>query len=269
MKTAFPIRTLVASLCLIATLITGCRRNTDDPAPDTFTQDDAADLVTGSVSSASYGLTSQTTDATNMSTSSNGKLQNNKSDIDGWGDVYAAQVNFCNAPVFDTTITRSGSNTQLGTSYSYSIRYNYGYSCSGTPALPQGITLNITTNGTYASKRISSRDNATGTLSGAGVQAASTTITFNGNYTRQAATTFLLKTSVSTTTTLQITLSNLVVLKSTRVIQSGAGTFTLTGTSSNGGSINFTGSIAYQGNGQATITINGKTYSINLNQLPG
>ena len=52
--------------------------------------------------------------------------------------------------------------------------------------------------------------------------------------------------------------------KSTLVIASGTGSITLVATSSNGQTVTFTGDITFNGGGNATLVIQGKSFTIQL-----
>jgi len=52
--------------------------------------------------------------------------------------------------------------------------------------------------------------------------------------------------------------------KPDRTIESGTATFTLTGATPKKGNFSFAGSLVFNGNGTATLTINGTAYSIDL-----
>jgi hypothetical protein len=54
------------------------------------------------------------------------------------------------------------------------------------------------------------------------------------------------------------------ISKSTYEIIAGEGTVTVTGENSGGNSFSFTGSIVFNGDGTATLTLNGTEYTINL-----
>ena len=68
----------------------------------------------------------------------------------------------------------------------------------------------------------------------------------------------------SFTSTINYALSNLIVDKRSHVIQSGTATLTVSGAGSAGRSFAFTATVAFNGNGSATLTINGKRFSVNL-----
>jgi len=68
----------------------------------------------------------------------------------------------------------------------------------------------------------------------------------------------------SSTSTVDVTLSNILINKSNKTITSGTATVTVSGSNTKNGSFNFTGSITFNGNGKATVTLNGTVYIVNL-----
>ena len=85
----------------------------------------------------------------------------------------------------------------------------------------------------------------------------------NGAYTRNGSQESKIGQQNSFTSTLTITASNLLVDKSTQEINGGTASFTLEGSGSGGTNITYTGSIVFNGNQSATLTLNGNSYPLN------
>ena len=167
----------------------------------------------------------------------------------------------CNQQASDSyNYSYNGSVVQA--TYNYS--WNYTITCNGLN-IPQSATFNAAGNGTYSTPRIASNDSSTFTATVTGLQPAATAMTFNATYQRtgtQELTTN--QTTRSLNTDFNASLVNLVVGKTDYEVDSGTGSFTLTGTT-NQGNFNYTGTIVFNGNKTATITINGNQYTIDLN----
>jgi hypothetical protein len=64
---------------------------------------------------------------------------------------------------------------------------------------------------------------------------------------------------------ISIAITNLTLQKPRRAIESGSAAISITGSTPKHGAFSYTGTVVFNGNGTATVTINGTAYSINLN----
>jgi hypothetical protein len=129
----------------------------------------------------------------------------------------------------------------------------------------QSATFTSASSGLYTKPRIESDDSSTFSATVTGLQSSSSTITYNATFERigtQQLTTNLNTRSVSSD--FSATIVDLIVGKSDYEVDSGTGTFSLTGTT-NQGNFSYNGSIVFNGDNTATITINGNQYTIDLN----
>lgn len=167
----------------------------------------------------------------------------------------------CNEQVTDSyNFSHNGSVVQA--SYNYS--WNYTITCNGLN-VPQSATFNATGSGTYTTSRLASNDSSTFTASVTGLQPTSSAIIFNATYQREG--TQQLTTNQATrsvNTDFNATVVDLTVGKADYQVDSGTGSFTLSG-STNQGNFIYTGNIVFNGNNTATVTINGSQFTIDLN----
>lgn len=165
-------------------------------------------------------------------------------------------------------------NTTIDSSYSKdkgigTFTYGYTYNFTGTvncdaANMPQNIAFNYSTLGTYTAPRMSSSDEGTYNVVVNGINPSSTNYDLVGSYTRVGTQTTKIRNTLTFTATLGVALNSLLVDKTTKDIQSGNGTFTVNGATSGGESISYDGSITYNDDNTATINLNGKDYTINL-----
>ncbi len=167
----------------------------------------------------------------------------------------------CNQ-TFDSTLTKESGLGSL-INYDYVFDLSWTVNCNNLN-IPQSFDFTYSSTGTYTAPRMSSTDEGTYNFAVTGVQPTSDDLTFNGNYTRIGTQTTKIRTELQFSATLGVVLTDLIVAKGTREVQSGTGTFTFTGVTSLADTFSYTGVLTYNGDGTATATFNGKDYTINL-----
>lgn len=167
----------------------------------------------------------------------------------------------CNQQVTDSyMLSHNGSLVQA----SYDYNWNFTITCNAAN-IPQSATFNSSGSGTYTTPRLESDDSSTFAATVTGLQPTSSVMTYNATYERigtQQLTTN--QTTRSINSDFNTSLVDLVVGKSDYEVDSGTGTFTLTGTT-NQGDFSYDGSLVFNGDNTATVTINGNQYTIDLN----
>lgn len=237
-----------ASLLFITAVTSSCKKDEEEPET-VITSDDAADVVIYSMESSSGGYAEQITDgATYVSTQGYRVSSPNSS-----------MALSCGVP-FDTTITRSHSGTINAT---YTHQRNYLLNCD-TSSNPISITYSGNYNGSFDGPRMSSSNTGNRNWVITGLGSSSTTYTYSGSLNRNGSHTSKVRNQYTFTSNLQINTSNLIVDKSTKKISGGTGTVSLTCSVSNGNSYSFSGSIVFNSNNTAILTINGVSYNITL-----
>jgi hypothetical protein len=237
----------MAGISLSLTLATGCKKNDDKPEETpvletTVTNDDAADIVASSISTGASGSSTTYTDAAQR--------------------TYVAS-NASTPCLFslDTTFSRANMS---GSTIIYNYNLNYKYQMYCTNNILTSMVFSLTTSGNIDLPRMSASTSAVGSLTLTGITAGNTAYTANGSYTRNGSATSKIRARNSFTYQLNLSVSNLSILKSNYTVQSGSGNVTISATSSTGRVANFSGTLTYVNATTATLVLNGTTYTINL-----
>lgn len=223
-------------------LMPGCKKDKEEEK--VITTDDAADVVEYSLSSSSGGMAEQVSD----------------------GSTYAYDQGLKSTSglecgvAFDTTVTRSHTGTITA---SFTHNRHYLLSCDAV-SNPVSLQYSGSYSGSYDGPRMhsSSSGNRTWTITGLDSVSAqyvySGSFTHNGEHVSEVRNQYTFNSSLSTST------SNLKVDKTTKRIVGGTSSVNLTCTVSNGNSYSFSGSITFNSDNTATLTLNGNTYTIYL-----
>jgi len=207
------------------------------------TTDDAADIVAGSLSSNSNGIASVAADATvNASV------------------IYGAHLK-CGTVRSDTISRQGGSGTPF--SFSYKLTYNFMVDCN-SGSQPDSLSINLTYSGSYSGPNMSSSNSGSSIFGVGGLLPTDTAFVINGEYKRAGSFSSKVDTADHGNSNVDIVISSLTLKKPGRMIESGTATFNITGTGPHKGSFSFTGNIVFNGDGTATVTVNGTVYTINL-----
>lgn len=208
-------------------------------------EQDAVDAITYSLQSDSNGLAKSVESASMYASDEN---------------LYGKTVSLeCGVP-YATTYNETWSGTNY--SYDYSISRNTELTC--VEGAPSALAYNATYEGVYDTPRMSSDDNATLQWTLSGLDASAETATLDGSYVRNGSQVSKVRNQNTFTSTLTYDLEAISVNKSTHEIASGTASLVFNGLSSNGNSYSYNGSVVFNGNGSATLTINGNTYNIQL-----
>lgn len=133
----------------------------------------------------------------------------------------------------------------------------------GTLDLPQSAKLTYGAEGIYSTPRMDSDDEASFNGTVDGLQPTSSSTKWNGQYQRLATQDLTFKNQNSISSDLVLTLVNITVVKGSQEISSGTATFTYDVTE-NGTTSSFIGSLIFNGNGTATLDLNGTVYTVYL-----
>jgi hypothetical protein len=226
---------MVLSLFLAAV---SCKKTADPGATTGVTTDQVAAISAGSLSLASDGL------ATNSNDISSDALSNDQG---------------CGTTVSDST-TKSGTSNNVN--YNYWSKYTKTLTCNQSNE-HDNIVYVLSLNGSYQGPNVSSTDTATSTFKIAGFTSFAQSFVINGEYKRTGKFTSNVGDKVSGTSSIDIVVTNLTVSKTTKNITGGTATITIAITTTKGTS-NFNGPLTFNGDGTATLVINGTHYSINL-----
>jgi len=131
-------------------------------------------------------------------------------------------------------------------------------------SVPDNLTGSLTYSGSFSGPRLSSTNSGSATFVVAGLSPNATNFVINGEYKRSG--TFQSKTDTTNrgSYSVDIVVTNLKLTKPGRTIASGTATISITGDVAKKGSFSYAGTLVFNADGTATLTLSGKVYIINL-----
>ncbi len=233
-----------AQLFLFAAFLIGfnsCQKD-EDTVP-VITDEEAAEIVEQAVVSNTYGMETVVTETTALTTEELEK------------STLACGV------AFDTTIIKTGSGQALYTYY-YESNLNYELICQGFT--PESFNIGAAVSGEYETPRLSSSDATTYDAFITNLLPVDPQYNYTGTMTRTGSQSIRVVNEKEMTSTLAISTTGLLVNKETNEIDGGTAEFMLTGTVVEGSNFMVEGSITFNGNGSATIEVNGNIFELQL-----
>jgi len=204
--------------------------------------DEAADMVAASMSSNFNGVAGVSGDVTVSA--------------QAFVNVHLA----CGATKTDS-VSRSYNGTQV--SYNYKLKYSYTLNCNSNN-VPDNLSSSLNYSGSYDGPRIASSNSGSSSFTVAGLAGTATNFSITGEYKRDGSFKSKVDTTNAGSSHIDINVKSLVLTKPNRKIASGSATFTITGNVPKKGDFSFTGSIVFNGDGTANLTVNGTVYIVNL-----
>ncbi len=246
-------------LSLIILLILGafsCKKDNSASTSGSVTNDQVADIAAGSLAENSLGLATVTDDiAVNaQGLSSTGGLTVNS-------NVATASVQQACGTTLTDSVTRA--LTLDSVTINYFLKYSHTLNCNAS-GQPDNLLNVLTYHGNFDGPRLTSTNSGSSTFTIAGLTTTATNFVINGEYKRAGTFQSKVGDKASGNSNVDIVVTNLKLSKPDRKIVSGNATIAVTGTSTKGGSFSYTGTIVFNGDETATLTINGTGYSINL-----
>ncbi len=240
----------IISLFIISALIMSCNDDEDDnnDTLEGMTGDEAAELVANSFSEESGGIAAQF------------KI------IGGSADVMNGYVNskknaFKDDPLHvDTTIYL---NSEPGARIEYSYSFTYSYGLDNTDLLSPFVYVTYSSIGEYEGPRIKSNDETDADFEITGLFPKADNYILNGTLARDGSETFKIR-ETQFNSDLVLTFNDILITKNTKEVIGGSVEVSLSTNSSKQGSSEFTGSLTYNGDGTATLILNGESYLIDL-----
>ncbi|MBC7774674.1 MAG: hypothetical protein H7246_04485 [Phycisphaerae bacterium] len=215
----------------LATL-TSCRKDPDEVI-ELLTNSEAAEIIEDAVANRTAGLTAPTIDA---------------------ATIVDAYLNNCGVPG-DTSINKA--KTSGVATYDYTFGMDWLITCSNL-GVPQTANIGIEGNGDYTSPHWLGNQVTNGDLSFTGLSPQEASYVVNGSYDLTGNLTgSLRKVSPSFNCIVALDLTNLILDKSTYKITGGSSVATVTASTANGQTKTVTGTIVFNGNGSATVEVNG------------
>jgi hypothetical protein len=200
-------------------------------------------MLSGSLSSSSYGMSYISTDASLSA-------------------LLTANANqTCGSTKIDTFTRQNPSGTVYN--YNYKLIYSHKLNCNSNK-LPDNITGNLLYSGNYSNPSISIKNAGSANFILAGLTTTATVHSLNGEY--KSTGSFKLKSDTTNTgsASIDIVIKNLTISKSTQLITGGTATAIITGSTFKKGDFTYNGTLTFKTGSLATLVLNGTTYSINL-----
>jgi len=231
--------------CALALLFTaGLIACSDEDTQNTgVTEADVADAIEASLTAESNGVAKMAADVSELA-----KAQS----------VYTARPDLACGEFY--TVQYHPTYTGPNFSYDYSGTRVYSLFC-GNEGTPMSFDYDSQLSGTYETPRMLSDDNATANVSFTNLTGGNTT-NINGSYIRNGSQQSKVRLRRSFSSVIRINLYTVSFDKISREITGGTATVSITGTGVN--TFYYNGSITFNRNNTATLTINGTTYTINL-----
>lgn len=212
---------------------------------EAMSSDEVAEIVSMSLSEDAMGATSVIESSVEVSSTASKPSKVKSSDI-----VYSK----------DTTITKV-SNPSALISYSMTTSYEYNFTLDSI-GTPKSSVVSYSYSGNFDAPRLSSAHNGSGVLSIGNL--GNSVCEVNGSYERASdVLTKGIRAKESNSNT-KLVFQSVLVDKSIRRIQSGTATLTMSGSVPRKGDYSFSGTVIFEGNDLASLTIEGKKYTINL-----
>ncbi len=231
---------VLTALIAVALLMGACKK--EDNTPETVNDEEIVAIVEGALIEDTEGLAQETAEAVYIA------------------DQYTTKTLGPCGQTYDSTIVRSYNSATISAAYNANLSWTVN--CNNF-LIPQSVDFTSTAQGQWETARMLSNDNANSAWN-VGNLTAGNAYLLNGSYTRNGSQTSKIRNQNTFTSTLVITAADLSVDKTTRHIIGGTASFTLTGNGTGGSNFSHQGSLEFLGNGEAVITINGHTHTVDL-----
>lgn len=216
--------------------LTSCRKDPEEVI-ELISNSEAAEIIEDAVASRTAGLSAPTIDAAAL--------------VD-------AYLNSCGTPG-DTSYTKA--KTGGVATYDYAFEMDWLITCSDL-GVPQTANINIAGAGDFSSPHWLGTENTAGELVFTGLSPMEASYVVNGAYDLTGNLTgSLRKVSPSFDCVVTLHLTNLLIDKNTYKITGGSGTAVITASSANGQTKTLNGDLVFNGNGSATVTVNGHEHT--------
>lgn len=226
-----------------APFFTSCKN--DEEEQIVITEEDAYDVIEGTLQSDTYGLTETVA-----------KASETAEDL----EVYTETPEISCGTTYTNSYTASDSG--INYSYSYSAEGNYLLNCTNL-GLPSSFEFNNTISGNYDASRMSSNDQSESELTVTGLAPTSANAVFNGNYERKGTQQSKVRNQRTFESVVSYNLTNLEVSKSLHKINGGVANLTVS-LSTSGVTKSYNANLTFNGDYTATLVMNGHTYTINF-----
>ena len=167
----------------------------------------------------------------------------------------------CGATKSDS-VTRTNA-TGATTTYTYKAMYAYTLKCNAS-STPDSLISLVTNSNVFNGPNLSSSNSGSSSFIISKLSTDSTKYLIGGEYKTSGSYQSKIDTANHGSNNVDIVITGLTVTKFNRNITAGNATFTLTGSIPNKGGFSYTGTIVFNSNATATVTINATVYLVNL-----
>jgi hypothetical protein len=218
------------------TSLTSCRKDPEEIV-ELLSNSEASEIIETALASKTAGFTMPVIDAT---------------------QIIETYLNSCNTPG-DTSLNKSKSGGAA--TYNYTFYMDWLVICSNLN-LPQSAVMDITSSGSFSSPHWSGSDVTAGNLTYTGLDLQAPDYIINGAYELEGDITgSLRKVSPTINCLIELHLVDLKINKSDLKITGGTGTAKVIGNAANGETKTLEGSFVFNGDGSATVTVNGYVHN--------
>ncbi|GAA4098601.1 hypothetical protein [Mucilaginibacter panaciglaebae] len=243
--------TLIVSVALLFAI--SCKKNNSPKNNANVSTDVAADMAASAVAANSFGFVSM---ADNISANAQATSSAGKQSLNSTSSNAAHQA--CGTTIADS-ISFSGNNNSV----TFDAFYKFSRTLNCNNNNPDNIVTAVTYHGSFDGPRLSSSASGTSSITIAGLSNSATNFTINGSYNRQGSFNSKVGDKTSGSSVVNISVTNVTLTKSPRVITGGTANISISGTVP-AGSFSFSGTLVFNGNNQATLTVGTSVYVINL-----
>lgn len=236
---------LIPIFLAFTVMVASC--NDDSETTETVTSDEAADLAASALAVSSAGLVLTVENSTSVT------------DV-AVDESTGGRIAACGYSK-DSVFTKSNA-AGAAVTYTYSFEYTYSLSCSVDEPLNMTATMN--SSGEFDGTRLASENTSNSNLVVTALDNTLTTYSVDGSYSREGSFQSKVRNLNSGTSTVAFILDEISVDKTTKEIVSGSAALTITGTVTGKGTFAFDATITFNGDNNATLVINGTSYSVNL-----
>ncbi len=238
MKTSFKFLAFTAVISILASC------SDDDTNNNLISEEEVVEIVQRTVASDTYGMAAQIEDASDI-------LDN---------EISTKINKICGVLQEGSIIAES--NPSMVSSYSYSVSYKHEMVCVDNTL--SEYLIDFSASGQYTTPRIESNDETILDVAVSNLESQASQYVYNGSFRRDGSQVVRIVAEKVYSSTISIQNSDLLVDKTSFEIVAGTSTFSLTGSSTRGGSFSYNGTIIYNDNGTASIEINGAIYNVVL-----
>lgn len=226
-----------AAVCL--SFLAACRKSPEEIAA-LISESEAAEIAEASVAERTAGATMPAVDM---------------------AAILETTLQTCGVPG-DTSFQRSQNSAAAG--YQYTFNLGWLVQCNDLN-IPQSASVDVSGAGSFTTPHWSGSDQTAGSLTFTGLAPSAPDYVANGSYTLTGDLTGSLRRVDPTFACVtEISLTNLTLRKSDYHITGGTGTLEITASNGQGNSQTLSGTLVFNGDGTATVTVNGHSHTFQL-----